>query len=234
MRYLILIGLGALLLGCLGVLFGAVILPKHREKQARYEAEQARIAAAAKKAAEERRAAENAAAERAAREAREAEKRRMENYLSTELMQRFMNDCTNYIINEIGSWGQNPTLRELASSWFVYVGQDKLQFGKYRTDSEGYISGLSPEKVYTMREERYNLIPRCDIQSLVDAVSSAIVTKLRNYFKQHTFRKDSAIEIYYSYFKQYFNHGEESGRAFISNKIRYSAQNGYYIPERSW
>ena len=224
-KVFIIMGICAILLGGV-VLLIVLLVQKHKEKK--------RLEAYLRKQQEQKRAEQEEEAQKAKLEREKQEtKRRMEKYLSSELMQRFMNDCTNYIINEISRWGENPTLSELRGSWFVYVGQDKLQYGEYRSGS-GYIVGLSPVKIYSMNEERYDLIPKTDIKNLADAVSNAIVIKLKNYFTYHTFRKDSSIKINYGYFKQYFNHGETPGTAFISNEIVYSAKNGYFIPKKSW
>lgn len=256
-KAIIVIG-GALIIFVVYIILLGVFIKKREEKEYLLKIQQKRLQEEAEKARIAREAGEKAriareAAEKARVEAQrqEEQQRRIERYLSTELIQRVINDCANYIIKDLGRFYRTSDRKEINGTWFVCIAENNINFGEYGRsgyynlriytrgeDSEDYLYQV--EKNYEMQKERYALIPRSDLSDLGDAISNAIVIQLKKYFSQYRYGKDSSIEIWYKdridprKDQDWYRDGRKLAYDFTVKDIRYAAKNGNYVEARSW
>jgi len=188
---------------------------------------------AALKLAQEAQAAEAKkcaqAAELAQRQAEEALKQK---HLSNALIQRVINDYVQYMVNQVYYANRSNAVEYTTVSIELRVAELCISFGG--------IKG----KEYVLQKERYANIPESNLEDVLMIMTAEIISRLRHYFNQYSFGRDSGVSISYYYNvkdRACDGHtlGVSSSRGSYEEKwrasyIKYKARNGNFIEEKNW
>ena len=161
-----------------------------------------------------------------AKRAQEEKEKRQQRYLSNELIQRVINDSVEYMVKKVYNANRSNSVRFTKVTEKLTVAESYIRFGDYK---------------YIFEKERYADIPESRLEEVLLFMTTEIISRLEQYFNQHSFGKDSYVSIsdYYNINDYKCRNIEQKYSDYYVEKLRasfitYQATNGNFIQATTW